>query len=906
MSLFDHTRFKIVSEAQHLYSHGLDEMEYAHPSLPGIYSNAEEALDYVFNILHPRNQPSVLDVSQLPNIGNTVNDQRVVQEGRTEILPLSVNSVLAAGVLEVGDISSMTVGKFIRLGHVDKEPLPINSGINKTAGFPDGGLYVASINVPLSTVNLVEDVALLIPADISGIGLIGGLIDAPDTDSINGDNAEIWQWTQYDGQLSDQWNKIADMDWGINGVIQALQSQTQFLYVRKYGITDYDPLTELPLVGDFGGQHLYGGELANQHLTLHANNGDPLGNTGFIQFEDDSRPFLDLTFDLGVLNYRFNELATGLGRFNAEAGPEVAGDGLTITSTAAGFGQISDSSDIITFGDDALRTSGVVDVGELWALRSIGMDTTNSYTAGVEDTFAMTMDTVNSEVDVTSTYPLINYNGLDADSDGGILRYSELHAEDRIFLREDLFAAIPAGFWMDITVNSATALSETIEFDTNATCFDFLTHDICTTGHIMAGSLEACDVTLGVDACNAISTLDKGLPASQVDLVIKTFAANNAVGGNILMDRDTQFSVGVDVNLLGGVLTVVGSAVIDTITIDDNNITSVGAIIDTNSSLVPIANNVIDLGDATNAWRHLYLDTDIISKTAINKNPGPGINVVTGTYRMVDLMTLRSSAYRDLAKTTPAQAGDALFWDDVNQVWLASIPDTEVDHDELDHLDTAGGAPTPDAGHTQFLLLSGRAGGQSAFGGLLATRSMTLLDNAVDGEGIVIGAEAVSPNITGIIDLGTAALRYDDLYMDGELFGARIENFADLTAINTAFNMNHEGRMAWNQADEDMYVNDGEKFVKIGRKSYTAIHLSTDFGTVAVPTDINVSHGLPANQAAGIGVADSRQCIWQLCCVANNEEVMGVSIQKTSSTTVRIVQEILLPVGNYRLIGIEV
>ncbi len=63
--------------------------------------------------------------------------------------------------------------------------------------------------------------------------------------------------------------------------------------------------------------------------------------------------------------------------------------------------------------------------------------------------------------------------------------------------------------------------------------------------------------------------------------------------------------------------------------------------------------------------------------------------------------------------------------------WNASLPDTEISHSSLT------GLTTGDAGHTQFVMLAGRAGGQTVQGGTAASETLVLESTAHATKGII-------------------------------------------------------------------------------------------------------------------------------------------------------------------------
>lgn len=220
-------------------------------------------------------------------------------------------------------------------------------------------------------------------------------------------NAALYQWEKYDGDAAYEWKKIADMDWGINGVVSALIDQTQPLFVHKFGITDYDLDTELPLAGDLAGQHIYGGDVENQNLTLHANNGDTgVAHTGAVQVDDLFRPLTDLEFDLGDATHRWS---------TAYMGTAVIGTG-TMTITSDGItGSITDTSGSISFGDEALATTGDFDGGNITATGSlVSTDGVNSLSIN-PSTITSTLGSINLAGNELSTTGTVFAGAVDID-----------------------------------------------------------------------------------------------------------------------------------------------------------------------------------------------------------------------------------------------------------------------------------------------------------------------------------------------------------------------------------------------------------------------------------------------------------------------------------------------------------
>lgn len=81
MSVHDHSRrHEIWSASQHPYKHTLDDFTYTNDALPGEATTIEAAMNHVFAVLYPNTKDGVPTVADLPAVGNTINDYRVVQD----------------------------------------------------------------------------------------------------------------------------------------------------------------------------------------------------------------------------------------------------------------------------------------------------------------------------------------------------------------------------------------------------------------------------------------------------------------------------------------------------------------------------------------------------------------------------------------------------------------------------------------------------------------------------------------------------------------------------------------------------------------------------------------------------------------------------------------------------------
>ena len=645
--------------------------------------------------------------------------------------------------------------------------------------------------------------------------------------------AAIYMFFKKDGQVAAQWNKIADLDFGTNSVIQGLMDQTQYLFFRKYGSTDYDQLTELPLLGKDAGQHVYGGDSANQNLTLHATNGDDPGiHTGYVQVDDNFRPYSDLEFDLGTPTEKWN---------NFYAGTAYIGTGtMTITSSAL-TGSITDSSGVITFDDENLLTTGNINGNTITASTSFVIDT------GVE-TLTLT------EGSIVSSTAALDF-GDNALSTTGTLTSGVA------------------------TIDTTLVLSTGSITDTSGT-IDFGSTDIATTGDLTTVNINLLHDNLDLPEVNLFKSgnlvVGANIAIDGSDNLAITMPNSGSISINTAADWTYFTGLGINVDgIVDATSVYADDARLGNIYIDGDRIyNNAGSVIYVGDTLAPEANNSYALGNALNAWTGLFLSSD----TASIQGPSTSIN-------MTALNAMNRNIYRDIAMTTPAEDGDALFYNAASGRWLASVPDTEIDHTQL----LASSLTTGDAGHTQFAMLAGRAGGQTIYGGtglgeLLSLGATTDGSNLIQFNGFSLRPEVAA---TGQISLGAPATEWNDLFMSGELIGSRLENTSNPSSL---FNSADVGRPAFNTADGFIYINDGTEFKRVGNNSYNATHTNVELQT---PIDVSAS------------VEDARNCIWQLCDVSSNEEVMNVPLQKTA-TTVIIANTVPLPAGSYRLIGIQV
>lgn len=694
MSIFEHQRWEIWNAAQHPYKHSISDFSYSNPALGSSVVNFEQAMDWVFAVLYPNTQAAVDEVADLPSVGNTVNDMRVV--------------------LDDGD------GK-----------------------------------------------------------------------------AATYRWEQREGDGSAKWYKIYDMDWGYDSILSGFLTQTQDVYVNKYGRDDLDS-DGVALTGANAGQHIFGGLSASTHLTLHANSGDGTGaQTGYIQAADNVRPTADSTWSLGTTAERWLKIWT---------------DEITVGTMTIAGGSIEDSSGLIDLGATDLTTTGSITAGSI----------TMSGTAG---TFGTTT------VD----------NGVISDTTGAI---------------------------------------------------SFADENLTTTGTITVGSLVLNDASI-TDSSGTISFGDENLTTTG-DITAADFFGTTGDFGNILISGNTIASTDVngdilldpngtgDVQIVSGILLtldiqatgdvdVTGSLAVDNLLLDANTLSSTNlngnVIIDPNgtgliefgAAVFPTTDSTWDIGKTGNVWNKLWLDGAI----------GDGTTEITSA-------TLQS--LRDI--NSGAASGMSLFYD--GSKWVASAPDTEIDHGAV------GGLTDDD--HTQYALLAGRAGGQSLTGGTAAGDDLTLESTSNGSKGNIFFSSVPAPTTDDATHLGAAANRWDNLYMTGEAIGMRLANYT--TAGRPAASASNPGRIVWDTDLEDIFVDVGGSWRQITNEYYY-VEDTTGWDGSATSVSYDVSSQ----------VDNSRAMIWTLKDNSNDYEQIGAEIDFPTATSVRVTVGIPLAAGTYTLVG---
>jgi hypothetical protein len=669
-------------------------------------------------------------------------------------------------------------------------------------------------------------------ADVASLPLAGNTINDYRVVLDDGDGkAASYRWEQREGEVAASWHKIYDMDWGQDSILAAFLDNTQDLYVWRDGRTQLDGSGN-PIVGLYAGQTIFGGNSANQNLTLKANSGDGVGpSTGFVQVDDILRPAVTNAYDLGTSALRWKDI--------------YAQNSAVIDTLSIASGSITDTSGVISFGNEDLVTTGEIAGFVVVGGTLVADDTVNTATI-----------TPGNYIDTTGAV----YFGA-----SNLTTLGEITANQ--------LTLIQGGQTVILDPDGGVGT----RFTTTAGLFDFDNENLLTTGSLIVGDitgtrLDVDDIRLDGNTIS-ITTLN-------TNLIIQ------ANGTGIVDIQNPMTTLG---QTITGTVTVTGQFNIDNIRVDGNTISSTNTNgnvnihpngtghVNINANIHPNSDGTRDLGETANRWNNLYL--------------AGGFYDGTNNIAMSTLLAFRSGIWRDLAQTIPAQAGDTLFYDDTNDVWLANHPDTEIDHSEIT------GLTTTDAGHTQFVMLAGRAGGQTIQGGTAASENLVLESTSHATKGDLLAKDDLIPFTNASFsgswsgtDLGDSTHYFRDLYTKGELKGARLENFT--TGTLPAASGQNIGRTIYSTDDKKMYVDTGSVVKVIGASRFVS---DVVFDGVVLFVDTTVSSE----------ISDARNATWQVHDNANNFEVMYLKVTATSATNVRITTNVALPAGSYRLIGVE-
>lgn len=448
------------------------------------------------------------------------------------------------------------------------------------------------------------------------------------------------------------------------------------------------------------------------------------------------------------------------------------------------------------------------------------------------------------------------------------------------------------------TIGGTLSLASGSITDTSGT-IDFDDENLVTTGGVVATSVDVGTLSINpgsiTDSSGSISFDNENLSTTGTlsagnTTVTRLDSDNLRLDGNTVSVLNLNGSLNLVANGTGvidlqsaattlgitatGTVAVTGQLNIDNLRLDGNTLSSTNVngniVIDPNgtglielgSTIYPATDSSFDIGQSGNVWNKLWLDGAI----------GDGSTEITSA-------TLQS--LRDI--NVGVAAGMTLFWD--GSKWVASAPDTEIDHGTISGLG--------DDDHTQYLLLAGRAGGQSIIGGTAASNNLTLESTSHGTKGKILTKDvfaaftdaSYSGSWAGT-DLGGSSNRFRHVYTAGEFFGLRLENLG----ADPSPSVQNVGRLFWHTGEASVKVDTGLAIQKVGSFRYEE---DTSWDGSTTVKNVTVS-GLDATKA-----------LWQIKDNTNDFRIMYLDIKATSTTNVRITVNVPLPAGSYRLIGIQ-
>lgn len=497
-------------------------------------------------------------------------------------------------------------------------------------------------------------------------------------------------------------------------------------------------------------------------------------------------------------------------------------------------GIISDSTGAISFSDENLSTTGTWTIGNFLVNGATNKITNSSGT----------IDFDNENVTTTGNGTFNKITALGAAS----------------------------SFFTGTSVADFTFANGNIASLSAAISFNAL--NLTTTGILTAARLDVDSLRLDNNALS-VTVLNTNLSLSANGTGAIALGSALTTASDVTMSSATM-------TLATSTLNITGQLNVDNLRLTGNTLATTNAggdlllapngagQVSVSSVFYPATTASLSLGKAAQLWTDIWF--------------GGSLKDGTNSFTITELMALRSANFRDTARTLPAQSGDALFYNGTQ--WLASVPDSEITHNSLTGLDTG------DAGHTQFALLAGRAGGQSLVGGTVAGENLNLESTSHATKGFIQVKDTVRPfsdaaysaGWTGT-DLGHSAQRFNNVYTAGESIGLRLENLGTTPPSSSQ----KVGRLVFVTGDENVYVDTGLALKQVGGARFY--------------TD-TIWNGTDLTKNVTVSGTDARLAIWQFKDNTNDFEPIYCSIKATSATNILITTGSALPAGSYRLVGV--
>jgi len=938
MSGFEHTRHKVISKHQHPYIHPISEFSYSNSSLGTAVTNAEEALDWIFAVLYPHATDSVATKAALDAlVGSSINDYRIVMAdeeqggvmtayryeqlegavaagwnlvyrldwGESTVVSGVLNKTMDVCVYRYGydekdgdgvDKTGVDAGQTIYGGATANTHLTLKAnsgdGVGASTGYVQHGDNVRPQLGSTYSLGTTSERYLKVWADsatfaTTTLGASGAINDSGGTLVTSG----IWQ---INGGLTD-----ANVPVAINigdasntvfgtqvivsgssfvGAINQLQ-QSQY-YEENTGIVSWtgagvyysvsgsDFTVERGGTGYIRGKAVTwaGGQTvsslaANTTCVIYM---DATGTIGSTTTFDDYASYI---FLFEVMNDGTNIVVVKEDHpYNVDAqlshylhhnvGVVIRGTGAIVTRVAAGTGAATGDREIEISGADVLEDHGLV--------------TTIPDSGGTGETW-----------DVYYT------NGS-----GNWTRYVEQTQIPMFYNNAGTPTALATGGANSISV---MVLYVSKDDKNTATPTYYAVMDNAAYPNTGAALNAISDGTVSV-ATNELAFLELAQLGYAVivnnvsggyifDLIIQKSTFNSKLVGGGTVGNAALISV--STGSFDGILSAADSNVqqaletiddiglqlnVDNLRLDGNTLSSTdtngNVIIDPNgtglielgSAYYPATDSAWDIGKTGNRWNDLWIDGNIQDGTT--------------TFTIANLMTF--------ATVGSPSTGDSLFWDGAK--WAASNPDTEISHGEIADLTSADD-------HTQYLLLAGRSGGQTVYGSQTTAENLSLIPNSAATNGKVIFTSNFSPVGNGAEDIGGSSNYIKDLYIAGQLIGARLQNDT-LANITSACSAGTIGRMFWATDTVGLYLDQGGTPKRISSDSA--------FYEDAVTWD-----GSNTTQTYDMSAYcdDARRLIWQLKDNSKDFVAAGGVIDHPTATGVRVTFAVPPAAGTFTLVG---
>ena len=559
---FQKHRWQIWNQNQHPYKHSLSEFGYSNEALPGVV-NVEQALNWFTAVLYPQIQDAVDTPGDLPLVGNTLNDYRVVTDdgdGR-------------AAAYRWQQLEGDATPQWYKIYDMDwGEQTVLSNFLLKTQD-----VYVYRYGI-----DDLDETGTPYAGDLAGQRIYGGQSANTHLTFYANSGDGVGAGTGF-VQFGDNARPLIDSAYSLGtDTYRFLNLYTDEANVSTMQIQG-GSITDSSGAIDFGDEDLSTSGTGT-FGTLLLQGGSITDTTGTISFGDE------------------NLTTTGTGTFNSVTATGAAStfaSGTTVGTLTLANGSITDSGGSISFGDEDLSTTGMLDVGNL---RLDG--NTLSSTAG--------------DINVVPTSGLLNVTGnIDA---SGTLTLGA--ADNAVYSGTGLattgafaFSTAAGGFSfapfngeVDFTANLDPTADATYDLGESAQRWQdlFLSGDISdgTNAIAMATLLSFRNALVGAAAGMTLfydgAVWNASIPDTEID--------HGSLTG-ILDDDHTQYAL--LAGRSGGQTFIGGSDASDNLVLDSTSNAAKGTI-NFLSTLLPGSDNALDVGSASFRVRDLYMGGEAI------------------------------------------------------------------------------------------------------------------------------------------------------------------------------------------------------------------------------------------------------------------------------------------------------